>query len=144
MTPFDLAQRFVGEIRELPGDQHHPFIQFAHMLCGLGSDQPDEVPWCSSFINAVCWLLRLPRSKSARARSWLEVGRAIELRDAIPNADIVVLKRGSSATAGHVGFFAGRDQMTGTVYVLGGNQSNGVTVAPFKEVDVLGVRRLAA
>ena len=143
MTAFDLAQRMAGEIRELHGSQQHPFIQWAHMLCNLGPDQPDEVPWCSSFTNAICWLLRLPRSKSAAARSWLGIGEAIDLRDARPGFDVVILKRGSSPTAGHVGFYAGRDDRTGSVQLLGGNQSNGVTVAAFKEADVLGVRRLA-
>ena len=142
MTAFDLAQRMVGEIRELPGAQQHPFIQWSHMLCNLGPEQPDTVPWCSSFANAICWLLRLPRSKSAAARSWLGVGEAIDLRDARPGFDVVILKRGSSPTAGHVGFYAGRN-LRGDVEILGGNQGDAVSVAPFKEVDVLGVRRLA-
>lgn len=144
MTAFQLAQRFVGEVRELPGTADHPFIQWAHQLCGLGSNQPDEVPWCSSFCNAVAWLLRLPRSKSAAARSWLTVGVAIDIREAKAGAnDIVVLKRGQNPVQGHVGFFAGFDPVKGTVEVLGGNQGNAVTVASFKEVDVLSIRRLA-
>lgn len=28
MTAFDLAQRFVGEVKELPGQSHHPFVQW--------------------------------------------------------------------------------------------------------------------
>lgn len=143
-----MAQRFVGEIQELPGGQHNPAIQWFHMLCGLGGDQADEVPWCSSFSNAVCWLLRLPRSKSAAARSWLTVGRAISLEAATPGYDVVVLQRGTGAqpgpevlqAQGHVGFFAGLDATT--VFVLAGNQSNAVTVQGFPRAQVLGVRRL--
>ena len=151
MKLFELAQRFIGEIREIPGEAHHPFIQWAHMLCNLGESQPDEVPWCSSFINACCWLLRLPRSKSAAARSWLSIGQAIELHNAMIG-DVVILKRGSGDGAqgpevlnapGHVGLFAGADIIRGTVNVLGGNQSDGVTVASFKSANVIGVRRLA-
>lgn len=143
MNPFLLAQRFVGEVRELPGDQHHPFVQWSHMLCSLGSEQPDETPWCSSFVNAVCWMLRLPRSKSAAARSWLGIGQGVDLMAARPGFDVVVLKRGSNPAAGHVGFYAGYDNATRTVEILGGNQGNNVSIAKFKADDVLGVRRLA-
>lgn len=141
MTPYDLGQRFVGEITELTGNDHHPLIQWFHMLCALGSDQPDETPWCSSFVNGVCWLLRLPRSKSAMARSWLTVGVPVALEDAMPGYDVVVLERGAFPK-GHVGFFAGLDAKV--VQVLGGNQSNGVTVHAFPRTSVLGVRRLGA
>ena len=148
MTAFDLAQRFVGEIRELPGTAQHPFIQFGHMLCGLGADQADETPWCSSWLNAIAWLLRLPRSKSAAARSWLQVGTAVALEEARPGYDVVVLKRAGGTAGpdvlsapGHVGLFAGRE--AGFVLVLGGNQGNAVTVQRFPVKQVLGIRRLA-
>lgn len=141
MRAYDLAQRFVGEIRELPGVQHHPFIQWAHMLCGLGADQPDETPWCSAFVNAIAWTLQLPRSKSAAARSWLNVGLVIELRMAMPGNDIVILKRGTNPAQGHVGFFAGLQG--DRVHLLGGNQGDAVTIAAFPIGDVIGVRRLA-
>lgn len=141
MTAYELAQRFVGEIRELPGGTHHPFIQWGHMLCALGPEQPDEVPWCSSFLNAIAWTLQLPRSKSAAARSWLHVGQVIPLEDAYPGSDVVVLTRGANPAAGHVGLFAGR--IGDEVHVLGGNQGNGVTIAAFPTARVVGVRRLA-
>lgn len=140
MTPFALAQRFVGEVRELPGVQHHPAIQWAHMLCGLGADQADEVPWCSAWLNLIAWLLQLPRSKSAAARSWLDVGEVITLKQARPGYDIVILKRGTNPAQGHVGLFAGLDR---SVHLLGGNQGNTVSIAAFPIEDVLGVRRLA-
>lgn len=141
MTAYDLAQRFVGEVKELQGVQHHPCIQWAHMLCGLGPDQPDEVPWCSAWLNLIAWLLQLPRSKSAAARSWLNVGTVIELKDAYPGQDVVVLKRGTNPTQGHVGLFAG--QVGDRVHVLGGNQGNTISIAAFPVADVVGVRRLA-
>lgn len=149
MTPlFTLAQRFIGELRELPGSQHDPFIQFCFTKCGYGPDTADEVPWCAAFINGLCWQLRLPRSKSAAARSWLLVGTVVALHDA-QIGDVVILRRGGNTQGpeiinapGHVGLYAGADLMRGIVHVLGGNQSDGVSVAPFKAIDVLGVRRL--
>lgn len=148
MTPFELATRFVGEVVELPGPiKNSAFIQWCHESVGL-VDTADEVAWCSSFANRICWLLRITRSKSARARSWLTVGRSVTIEEATPGFDIVILKRGTGAqpgpdvidAPGHVGFFAGTD---GTfVTILGGNQSDGVTVARFPKTSVLGIRRL--
>ena len=143
MTLFACAERFVHDIRELPGPAHDPFIQWCFTRCGYAADTPDETPWCSAFLNGVCWLLRLPRSKSAAARSWLAVGAAVELHTARVGWDIVVLTRGSSPTAGHVGVFAGFDPVADTVELLGGNQSDTVTVARFPARSVLGVRRLS-
>ena len=149
MNAYELATRFIGEIREFPGSAHHPFIQWAHMLCNLDPDSPDEVPWCSSFVNAVCWILRLPRSNSAAARSWLKVGTSVDFND-IRLGDVVVLRRGIGpqlgpevlAAPGHVGFFAGYDVILGSILVVGGNQSDGVTIQSFKNDRILGIRRL--
>ena len=141
MTAFEMAQRFVGEVSEGPGAIDDPFIQWCLASCGFGPNSPDETPWCSAFVNRIAWLLRLPRSKSAAARSWLTVGQPIDLAQAVVGYDVVVLSRGINPTQGHVGFFAGLEGKT--VHLLGGNQSDGVTVAAFPVARVLGVRRLA-
>jgi uncharacterized protein (TIGR02594 family) len=150
MTLFDLAQRFVGELQESPAaTEANPFIQWGYGLCGLATTADDAVAWCSTWLNSLCWLLRMPRSKSAAARSWLLVGQAIGLEQAVPGSDVVVLMRGTGKqpgpdvirAAGHVGLFAGLEGAH--VLVLGGNQSNGVSVARFPVSRVLGVRRLA-
>lgn len=144
MTPFDLAQRFVGEVKELPGTgQNHPLIVWWLSLCQLGFGQPDEVPWCSAFINGICWQARAVRSKSAAARSWLGFGTSLTLAEAVPGWDIVILKRGTQSWQGHVGFFAGMVD-GGHVRLLSGNVNNGVTIDEFPVADVIGVRRLAA
>ena len=145
ITAFDIAQRFVG-IKEIGGSVDNP--QITAML-KLDNDWPehDEVPWCSAFINYICWLVRLPRSKSLRARSWLAVGKGIALDDAEPG-DIIVLKRGKGnqpgpevlEAPGHVGFYAGR--FGEFVEVLGGNQSDTVKVSRYHSKRILSVRRL--
>jgi uncharacterized protein (TIGR02594 family) len=156
ITGFDLAQRFIGT-KEVAGP-----VSNAHILAMLRLDntwiEGDEIPWCSALVNYVCWLLRLPRSKSLAARSWLGVGIPIALDQARPGYDVVVLKRGGAgqpgpevmAAPGHVGFFAGiehparvmGDPDNRQVLVLGGNQSDQVSVAPFPVSRVLGIRRL--
>jgi len=163
ISAFELAQRFVG-IREVAGP-----VSNAHILAMLRLDntwvEGDEVAWCSAFVNYIAWLLRLPRSKSLAARSWLGVGMPISLEQARPGFDVVVLKRGVGeqpgpevmAASGHVGFFAGVEgthlsaSINGVplnnpdarrVLLLAGNQGDQVSVAPFPVARVLGVRRL--
>jgi uncharacterized protein (TIGR02594 family) len=147
VTPYDLAMRFVG-IREVNGASANP-----HILAMLRLDQEwpedDAVPWCSAFANYIAWLLRLPRSKDLRARSWLLVGRPIELEEAEPGFDVVVMTRGGADqpgpdvinAPGHVGFYAGTEQTK--VLVLGGNQHDSISIDRYAKTRVLGVRRIS-
>lgn len=141
LVAYALARRFVGAVRELPGADHHPFVQWCHMLCALGADQPDETAWCSSFVNAIHWMVGLPRSGSAAARSWLKIGQPCTLHEA-REGDIVVLSRGTNPAHGHVGFFAGRDA-AGNILILGGNQGNTVSIEPFDRGRLLSIQRVA-
>lgn len=142
---FEVAQRFIGT-SEVGGQVDNPMI-LAMLKLDNGWPENDEVPWCSAFVNYICWLLRLPRSKNLRARSWLTVGQGIHLDDAQPG-DIVILKRGSGdqpgpevlEAPGHVGFYAGRSGSL--IEVLGGNQSDTVKVSRYPKNKLLSVRRL--
>ena len=150
ITAFSHAQRYVGQVFERDGDLDHPLIQWWLSLCGFGLDAHDEIPWCSAFVNGIAWDLRLPRSKSAAARSWLTIGRAVPLDRARAAYDVVVLERGSGIqpgadvieAPGHAGLYAGSEQGGQRVLVLAGNHATGVSVAPFPATRVLGVRRL--
>ena len=143
ITAYDLAQRFVG-VKEFPGDKDNPFVM---SMLQLDTNWPahDEVPWCSAFVNYICWLLRLPRSKNLLARSWLEVGVPISAQYAAPGFDVAVFRRGESG--GHVGFFSAAiiplaQYDEPRIYVLGGNQGNSVSVTSLRTADLLGIRRL--
>ncbi len=148
LTAYDLAQRFVG-IKEVPGKQSDPRI-----LSMLRLDQKwpedDKVPWCSAFTNYIAWLLRLPRSKNLRARSWLLVGYPVSLQSAEIGFDVVILKRGVGEqpgpevidASGHVGFFAGIEG--NSVIILGGNQSDSVSLSHYPISRILGIRKLIA
>jgi uncharacterized protein (TIGR02594 family) len=146
ITAYSLAQRYVG-IKEIPGSEDNPAVM---AMLKLDGDWPqnDEVPWCSAFTNWIAWHLRLPRSKSLRARSWLRVGVPVQLADARPGFDVVILKRGSGRqpgpdvidAPGHVGFYGG--VQGNSVLLLGGNQSNSVSIVGYPQSRILGVRRL--
>lgn len=151
MTPlaisaFDIAQRFIGTT-EVAGSLDNPQIM-AMLKLDMEWPQNDEVPWCSAFANYVAWLLRLPRSKDLRARSWLRVGRGIQLGEAEVGFDVAVLKRGSGNqpgptvidAPGHVGFYAGHS--ASYIEICGGNQADAVNVKHYKRSRLLGMRRL--
>lgn len=146
ITAFDLASRFIGT-KEVAGTSSNPLVLAMLKLDGAWPAD-DEVAWCSAFLNFITWELRLPRSKSLAARSWLGVGEAVRLEDAKAAFDVVILKRGPEPQPGpevvnangHVGFFAGLQG--GLVNILAGNQGDAVSVAPFAATRVLGVRRL--
>ena len=158
VTALSLAERFLG-LEEVEGHTSNPQI-----LAMLRLDQKwpagDDVAWCSALVNYIAWLLDLPRSHSLGARSWLKVGTPVSLTSAVgdvhvphplaePGFDVVILKRGTgnqpgpevTDAPGHVGFFVGLES-GGRVKILGGNQSDMVSVASYPVERVLGVRRL--
>ena len=142
---FNVAQTFIGT-EEIGGGMDNPMV-LAMLRLDNQWPQNDEVPWCSAFVNFVCKLLKLPRSKSLMARSWLEVGRGIRF-DQVETGDIVVFMSGDGEqpgpevtnAPGHVGFFAGEEGAF--IEVLGGNQSNTVKVSRYRKSKLLSVRRL--
>jgi uncharacterized protein (TIGR02594 family) len=149
LTAFEFAQRYTN-IKEVAGNMSNPLI-----LAMLRLDQKwpddDKVPWCSAFMNWICWNLRLPRSKSLRARSWLLVGEEVGVNSAEVGFDIVILKRGGGSqpgpevieAPGHVGFFAGWSyQNPNNVLMLGGNQNDSVNTSAYSMNRILGIRRL--
>lgn len=146
ITPLALAERFVGQ-REIPGPVDNPWVvAFSSTIDGSAPD--DETPWCSTFVNGICWMLGLPRSNSRAARSWLKVGRPVTLAAAVPDFTVVILQRGAGKqpgpevlnAPGHVGFLVRKSG--DTIWLLGGNQGDAVTIAPFRAERVLGVVEL--
>ncbi len=150
ITAYDLAKRYEG-IKEIPGHEDHPLILWWHSLVAINQEhkeETDEIPWCASFINGICWELGLPRTETARARHWLMQGVAVNLEDAKRGFDIVIFKRGHEPQpgpevvnhSGHVAFYHSHTKEH--VQVLGGNQSNRVKHSSYATRRVLGVRRL--
>lgn len=103
---------------------------------------PARFPWCGDFVHTAL-RLGLPQEpfpgrvgeNPYLARNWLEFGS-----ECAPSVGaVLVFWRGSpEGTFGHVGFYVGEDATR--YYVLGGNQSNGVSVAPLAKGRLLGAR----
>lgn len=146
VTPFAVAQRFLG-VKETAGATSTPIV-LAMLQLDQSWAEDDAIAWCSAFVNFCCFVLGLRRSKSLAARSWLLVGRSIPLTDAQVGYDVVILARGDGAqpgaetiaAPGHVGFYAGQDATH--VLLLGGNQGDAVSLAPFPKSRILGIRRM--
>ncbi|MFN3744750.1 MAG: TIGR02594 family protein [Hyphomicrobiaceae bacterium] len=127
------AWRELGQ-SELPGPANNPrIVAMFHELGHYGHG--DETAWCAAFVGACLERAGIASTRSLRARSYLDWGTP---SDAPETGSVVVLRRGNDPALGHVGFLVG---MTSShVFVLGGNQSNAVTVAAFDRTLVLGFR----
>jgi uncharacterized protein (TIGR02594 family) len=132
--PVDVAKAFLGasETRDAA-----PLAEFFRKAGGQKLS-PADTAWCAAFVNAALGATGREGTGTLLARDFLKAGTAT---DQPSEGDIVVLRRnGPGGWEGHVGFYAGRDQ-SGNVLVLGGNQANGVSVAPFPASQVLGYRK---
>lgn len=96
----------------------------------------DSIPWCGLFVGVVAaragWADQMPKTP-LWAKSWLEFGE----KASTPSfGDILVFGRDGG---GHVGFYVGED--AGYYHVLGGNQSDAVTITRIAKGRLLGARR---
>jgi uncharacterized protein (TIGR02594 family) len=130
---YDLALAEVG-VKEVAGAGNSAAILgYFDDSQNAGVNQ-DSVAWCAAFVGAMLTRAGYKPSGSLMARSYLSWGSPITT----PRTGcIVVMKRGAPP-AGHVGFAV--EWNAASIKVLGGNQSNAVTVQSFARAGVLGYR----
>jgi uncharacterized protein (TIGR02594 family) len=110
---------------------------FIKSFSGIEID-PAQTAWCAAFVNGVLGAGGIDGTGQLNARSFLNFGTAVSEPRV---GDVVVFSRGDpDGWQGHVGFFKGYDA-NGNILVLGGNQSDGVSVASYSADTLLGVRR---
>ena len=105
---------------------------------GRSLGDPSKNPWCGDFVET-CIRMALPDEQLLGAlganpywaRNWLLFGQSVQ---PITGA-VLIFERGSG---GHVGFAIGQDETH--FYVLGGNQSDAVTIARIAKTRLLGAR----
>lgn len=133
---FSVATHFKG-LSEVHGSVDNPQIVEMFRVSGHPEIKDDETPWCAAFVGACLRLSGYSSSGSLGARSYEKFGQ--DLKDTPQRGCIVVFTRGDpNAATGHVAFF---DHATGDrVFVLGGNQGDAVTIAPFPKSRVLAYR----
>lgn len=122
-------------LAEIPGKDTLPQIRRWLVQAGAWWHD-DETPWCGTWLNHVFEDgvgLEGPQH-AYRARAWLSWG--VGLGRATLGC-VAVLNGGPRRPGGgHVGLVAGRDRF-GNLMLIGGNQGNRVSIAPFARDRVL-------
>ncbi len=128
-------------LKEAPGPANNPDVVALFAEAGFAGIKDDATAWCAAFVGAMQRRAGYKASGSLAARSYLNYGMEVRPEEA-RRGDLVIFKRGSQSWQGHVAYFLADD---GThVWVLGGNQSNAVTVARYAKASLLGIRRPVA
>ena len=134
---FQEARRLIG-ITECVGPGNEPVIIDWAKAAGI-TYSDDDIPWCGLFvahcISSTLGEEPLPNNPLG-ARSWLRFGAPTE---ASLGSVLVFWREEKEGWKGHVGFYAGEDR-NGAFHVLGGNQSNSVSIARIKRDRLLGAR----
>jgi uncharacterized protein (TIGR02594 family) len=99
----------------------------------------DDIPWCGLFV-AHCIGSTLTReplpANPLGARSWLKFGARCT---PAPGAVLIFWRGSRTGWKGHVGFYAG-EEANGVYHVLGGNQSDKVSIARISADRLLEAR----
>ncbi|MGE0053153.1 MAG: TIGR02594 family protein [Hyphomicrobium sp.] len=122
-------------VRETPGAANTPSVLAYYKEAGRADIRQDAVAWCAAFTGAMLARAGMKGTGSLLARSYLDWGTTLE---AGRIGAVAVLSRGADPGAGHVGFVVGRNDKS--LFLLGGNQDDGVSVAPFDIGRLLGYR----
>lgn len=131
-----LARAEIG-VKEIVGKEHNPAVVNYFKDAGFPEINDDETAWCAAFANACLQRAGYSGSKSLAARSFLTWGKPVS--KPYPGC-IAIFSRGDPRSwTGHVGFYVG--ESGDKIDVLGGNQSNQVSIAPQSKSRLLGYRK---
>lgn len=104
---------------------------------GVTLGDPAVLPWCGDFVET-CIAIAMPQEPMVTnpywALNWLKFGEVINIDKPVFGCILVAERNGG----GHVGFVVGHDQEF--FHVLGGNQSNSVSVMKLRKSRVKGLR----
>jgi uncharacterized protein (TIGR02594 family) len=120
---------------EIKGRKHNLRIVQYQKLAFVGGRGGDERDWCAIFLNAALESSGVPGTRKSRAKSFLEWGEAI---DPPALGAIAVLSRSAAEWQGHCGFYVG--EIGASLFLLGGNQGDSVSIATFPRQRLLGYR----
>lgn len=145
------SQRIIKVKNDNPAYKAIQYINFDERthrteLKELTGVDPVRTEWCAAFVNSVLEESDIPNNNDHKypltARAFLDWGEPIPKEDIEPG-DIVVFPRGNQGWQGHVGFFVKEQIISGVkyYYILGGNQSNKVSIQAYRASRALGIRR---
>ena len=130
------ARQQLGQ-KEVPGPADNPVIAAWYHLTTLDPSMwHDATAWCAVFVNAGFMLNNIKTIRSARAVDWLGWGvPVVEPK----KGDIAIFDFGGGDH--HVAYVLA--YQGDFVQVIGGNQSDTVTIASYPASSVMGYRRAA-
>lgn len=137
-----LGLREMG-VKEFAGDGSNPVIlgwrdELNQAGVKISGYSDDDIPWCGLFVAIIVFRRLGNRSEVVKdplwARNWTRYGYASTSAPSL--GDVLVFQRGSG---GHVGFYVAEDKTA--YHVLGGNQSNRVSIARIDRGRLLTARR---
>lgn len=125
-------------VKEIVGPKHNARVVKYFADAGNAGIKNDEVPWCGAFVGAILKRAGLdnevPVSLRLWARGYLRLGKALNT----PVYGCVAVKERGPAS-GHVGFVVAAN--ASSVWLIGGNQGNAVSIAKFARATFLGFRQ---
>lgn len=129
-----LASAMLG-VKEGPGAANNAQVVKLFADAGFPGIKTDSTAWCAAYVNAMLERAGHRGSRSLAARSFENWG--VGLKEPALGC-IATKKRAGSSWQGHTGFVVGanKDQ----VFLLGGNQSDQVSVAAFKRSEIVSFR----
>jgi uncharacterized protein (TIGR02594 family) len=128
------AWRELGQ-KEIGGQSDNARIVGYFREAGHAYVKDDETAWCAAFLGAMLERAGRRSTRSLRARSYVTWGAPLATARL---GAIAVLSRGSDPALGHVGFVAGATETS--LFLLGGNQNNAVSVQAFARTRLLALR----
>lgn len=128
------ARKEVGT-KEGIGKVNNPIVLKYYVEASHPEIKQDEVPWCAAFVNAMLKRGDVKGNGSLAARSFESWGQPC--KDPVLGC-VGVKKRGNSSWQGHVGFVVGANKTT--IYLLGGNQGDKVSIAGFPRSEFTAFR----
>lgn len=115
-------------VKETKGHKHNKRVVEYHST-STGKYKNDEIPWCGSFVNWV--MLQSGITKTVkypeRAKAWKDFGTVIYE----PTLGSIAIK--NRRGGGHVCFVVGESKNSKSLYCLGGNQGDAVTIKKYKK-----------
>jgi uncharacterized protein (TIGR02594 family) len=137
-TAIQIARTYLGT-KEIKGAADNPKIMEMYRTVGHTQVEHDEVAWCAAFVGFCLEKAGLASTRKLNARSYLTWGEKVAGPEQAREGDVVIFTRGANTAQGHVAFFV--KAAGAQIEVLGGNQSDAVSVARYARSRLLGIRR---
>lgn len=120
-----IALSLIG-MKEFPGKASNPVVEQFSIDAGFGR-MKDDVPWCGFFVASILKRAGLPNELEPKWRGWAaSYGRlGTKLMNPVYGCVGVKTRQGG----GHVGFVVAAN--SSTIWLLGGNQGDKVSIAAF-------------